>query len=837
LGDDLPTRPERDWQTSDGRCLDSGATNGMERPSMSMSLEEKPTMSGPDTAGILNALPGLVWTTDRTGSVSYANSRFADFAGLMLDQGVSRHWSSFLHPDDQPVIVRARKDAQKAAAQFLVAARLRRWDGQFRWFDLTAAPLMGTGENVCWLATERFDRDDNRIGDFNSGLRCFLNSLSLQALLLTPGLELEFANDAALRWYGFAPGVPLQGRSVTTNPGKLKEIAFKSVARHGGDEAGAFSYQAFSADGTLRWLEAHVTPIREQTGELAGYCLLQTDRQDIQDDSFLLSEEMGILEMVARGAPSAGVLQRLCDVVEELVPDVVCGFLELSLDRKLFRMGAATRLLGEFREIFDGKSVISDRNPCSTAALTKRTVEITNLAKSDHRETSMGEIMLANGLNYCQAIPILSPYGNTAGIFAILRRQQKNFEPREQQIIDRAKHIAAISIDRTRHEEALVRRETQVERSQAQLIAAQRISSTGSFTSDIERDENIWSEEFYRIFDLDPEIEPSIDAVRERVHPEDLELFNFEMKRGFAGEDADFVFRIIRKDASVRFIRGLARVTHYVGDHPVFMGTVQDITETRRAEDALRRGEEALLKAREELAHVSRVMTVSALTTSIAHEVSQPLTGILANANACVRLLALDPPNIASATDTARRTIRDAVRATEVIKRLRAMFNRQSPAMEEIFLNEIAREVIALSARDMREKFIVLEARLTPELPPVIGDRVQLQQVILNMVLNGIEAMAEIEGRPRRLLVRTALASEGMLTLSILDAGVGIAADAANKMFEPFFTTKRDGMGIGLSISRAIIENHGGRMWAMSNDGPGSTFAFSLPSLGKPTDR
>lgn len=220
-------------------------------------------------------------------------------------------------------------------------------------------------------------------------------------------------------------------------------------------------------------------------------------------------------------------------------------------------------------------------------------------------------------------------------------------------------------------------------------------------------------------------------------------------------------------------------------------------------------------------------MTISALTTSIAHEVSQPLSGILANANACVRLLALDPPNIASATDTARRTIRDTMRATEVIKRLRAMFSRQSPPMEKIDLNEIAREVIALSARDMREKFIVLEARLAPELPPVTGDRIQLQQVILNMVLNGIEAMAETEERPRRLLVRTALVSEDILTLSISDAGVGIAADAADKMFEPFFTTKRDGMGIGLSISRSIVENHGGRMWAMSNDGQ----AQPLPSL------
>jgi C4-dicarboxylate-specific signal transduction histidine kinase len=465
------------------------------------------------------------------------------------------------------------------------------------------------------------------------------------------------------------------------------------------------------------------------------------------------------------------------------------------------------------------------------AALAKTTIEITNLNESDHRKTRMGEIMLANGLNYCRAIPILSPYGNIAGIFVILSHQRPHLAPTEQQIVDRAKLIAAISIDRIRHEEALLSKETQVERSRAQLAAAQQISSTGSFTSDIQRAENVWSEEFYRIFDLDPDIDPDVDAVRERVHPEDLQLFDLEMKRAFAGDDSDFVFRIIRRDASIRFIRGLARISRYIGDHPVLLGTVQDITETRRAEDALRRREEALLKAREELAHVSRVMTISALTTSIAHEVSQPLSGILVNANACVRLLALDPPNVASATDTAQRTIRDATRATEVVKRLRAMFNRQSPALEEINLNEIAREVIVLSSRDMREKSIVLEAKLNPELPPVSGDRTQLQQVILNMVLNGIEAMAEIEGRPRRLLVETAMACKEMLTLSIVDAGVGIAADAVDKMFEPFFTTKRNGMGIGLSISRSIIENHGGRMWAVTNDGPGATFAFSLPSL------
>ncbi|MBY5794911.1 PAS domain-containing sensor histidine kinase [Rhizobium leguminosarum] len=797
---------------------------------MSISLNEQATPTEPDAALILDHLPGLVWTTDETGTISYCNARFGEYAGIDFGLSRSSHWASVLHPDDVIFAVQYGRSARWTEGHAVINARLRRNDGEFRWFELAASPLADGGK-VCWLGTELHESASERAQEeIESRFRRFLNCLSLPALLITPALELEFANHAALRWYGFRPEGSEQVTSADMESRKFDEILLPLKAYMEGEQTAVVSYQAQHADGTLRSLEAQVVPIIDKSGELTNYVVLQNDVQDSRDAAYLFGKEMKILDMVARGTPSARVLQELCNVVDDLIPDLLCCFLELSLDRKFFRMGAAPRLPSEFREIFDRKSVAADKNACSVAALSKKAVEIQNLGESDHRDTSMGQFMLANKLNYCHAIPILSPFGNTAGIFAILRHQYTELKPHELQIIDRAAHIAGISIDRTRHEEALVKRETQFERSQAQLVAAQRISSTGSFTSDIQRDENIWSEEFYRIFDLDPKLAPSIDAVRERIHPEDLERFNVEMQRGLTGEGSDFVFRIIRTDASVRFIRGLAKVTRYVGDHPIFMGTVQDITETKRAEDALRRGEEALLKAREELAYVSRAMTISALTTSIAHEVSQPLSGILANANACVRLLALDPPDIATAADTARRTIRDTMRATEVVKRLRAMFSRQAPTMEEIDLNEIAREVIALSARDMRERSILLESRLASGLPSVRGDRIQLQQVILNLVLNGIEAMAEIEGRPRRLLVLTS-PDEDMLTLSIVDAGVGIAADSAERLFEPFFTTKRNGMGIGLSISRSIIENHGGSMWATPNDGPGTTVAFSIPKI------
>ncbi|WP_246622064.1 ATP-binding protein [Rhizobium laguerreae] len=577
------------------------------------------------------------------------------------------------------------------------------------------------------------------------------------------------------------------------------------------------------------------------------YCWVAVERNKRAGDNFiiqrvedsgqaghLIASETEILEMVARGAATAEVFDKVCRLVEELIDDCFCCILELSLDRRHFRFGAAPRLPGEFKGVFDGSEVAAGLGPCGLAATSRRSVEVPDCASDALAGTAEGRLMLLNGFNVCQAKPILSPYGNTAGVFTIYRQRYAAFSLFEQQVVDRAINIIGISIDRTRHEEALVRRETQVRRSQAQLLAAQRISSTGSFTFDIQKNECVWSEELYRIFDIDPSLEPDIYAVRKRVYRDDLDKFNGELQRALSGQSIDVTFRIVTSHAALKFLRGLAKISYHVGDNPVLVGTVQDITDFKNAQEALQRGEEALVKAREDLAYVSRVMTISALTASIAHEVSQPLAGILTNANACLRLLALSPPNIQAASETARRTIRDTMRATEIIKRLRAMFARQPSTMEYTDLNELAREVIILSARDMHQKSISVTAQLEPKALLIMGDRVQLQQVILNMLLNARDAMGDIESRPRILTVSTHVDTEESAVLSITDVGIGFPLENADKMFEAFFTTKQDGMGIGLAISRSIIENHGGIMWAEPNDGPGATVAFSIPLRSPP---
>jgi signal transduction histidine kinase len=248
----------------------------------------------------------------------------------------------------------------------------------------------------------------------------------------------------------------------------------------------------------------------------------------------------------------------------------------------------------------------------------------------------------------------------------------------------------------------------------------------------------------------------------------------------------------------------------------------QEIAERRLAEDALG-------KARSELAYVSRVTTLGALTASIAHEVNQPLSGIITNAGTCLRMLASDPPNIDGARETARRTIRDGNRASDVITRLRALFARKAAATEWVDLNEAAREVIALSRDELNGAVVVLRPELADDLPPVLGDRVQLQQVVLNLLLNASDAMSGIEDRPRQLVVRTERDDDDCVRLSVQDSGVGLEPGGADKLFEAFYTTKSHGMGIGLAVSRSIIESHRGRLWAVPNEGHGATFAFSIP--------
>ncbi len=361
--------------------------------------------------------------------------------------------------------------------------------------------------------------------------------------------------------------------------------------------------------------------------------------------------------------------------------------------------------------------------------------------------------------------------------------------------------------------------------SEAFLAEAQRLTNIGSYSWRVATDEITWSEQLYRIYEFETGVPVTLELIRTRVHPEDVSLIEKMVEQARNGRhDFEWQYRLLMPDHSIKHLHAVAHATRDQDGQLEYISAVQDVTARRLAEEARDR-------ARSELTHVARVITLGTMTASIAHELNQPLAGIVTNASTCERMLGTVPPNIDGALETMRRTIRDANRASEVITRLRALFSKKDTAVETVSLNEATREVIALSSTELKRNEVAVRAELAEDLPLVTGDRIQLQQVILNLLRNAADAMSTIDDRPRHLVITTEQDEGNRVRLSVKDVGVGFAPQAADKLFEGFYTTKNHGMGIGLTVSRSIIESHHGSLWAETNDGPGATFSFSIPCM------
>ena len=652
---------------------------------------------------IVDALPGLVWTARLDGHVDFLNQRWCEYTGLSVDEAYGRGWQTAIHPDDLPELLERWRSILASRESREMEARLRRFDGEYRWFLFHTNPLIdASGQVVKWCGMNT-DIEDRRRSEETQRAHWWLSSSAREhhfrsvgddipglATLMTPAGEVEIANRQVLEYFG-ATLKELKGWAIadTVHPDDLPDIL---AAWTGAVESG-HPYDAVArlrrADGVYRWFHTHGFPLRDTDGRIVLWYLLQTDVDDRKRSEALLAGEKQLLEMVAGGHSMSEILEAICRLVESTAGGCYCSVLLTDPSGTRVEHGAAPSFPASFINSIIGRPLKIDEGPCGLAVRLNEQVIVADLT-TETRWPDLRRLILAHGLRSCWSTPISSAAGKILGTFGVYYREPKTPTSLHQSLLEQFKHIARIAIER-------------------------------------------------------------------------------------------------------------------------------------------RLSEEALSKVRSELAHVARAQSLGVLTASIAHEVNQPLSGIITNANTCLRMLAADPPNVDGARETARRTIRDGNRAADVVTRLRALFSRKDATTEPVDLNEAAREVIALSWSELQRSRVILRPELAEILPPVTGDRVQLQQVILNLLLNAAEAMSSVNDRARQLVIRTERDEGDRVRLTVQDAGVGLDPQAADKLFEAFYSTKSGGMGIGLSVSRSIIERHHGRLWAAPNDGPGATFAFSIP--------
>jgi PAS domain S-box-containing protein len=370
------------------------------------------------------------------------------------------------------------------------------------------------------------------------------------------------------------------------------------------------------------------------------------------------------------------------------------------------------------------------------------------------------------------------------------------------------------------------RAEEALRRSESYLAEAQRLTQTGSWAWRVAGGDALHlSEEWYRIYGCDPQKGLSAwEQKVQRIHPEDRAKWQRAIDRAI-GEKSDYEvqIRIVLPDGTVKYIHTIGHpVLNASGDAVQFVGSSMDISASKRAEEALR-------QAQTDLAHVSRVTTMGELTASLAHEVNQPITAVVTNANTCLRWLAAKPPNVEEARAAAMRIVNDGKRGAEIINRIRLPFKKGAPQRELVDVNEVIRDIIVLLRSEATRHSIFVRTELAADLPEVVGDRVQLQQVMMNLIMNSIDAMRDVDGT-RELIIKSQRAENEQLLVSVSDTGVGLPPQKADQIFNAFFTTKTHGTGMGLRISRSIVETHGGLLWAADNSPRGASFYLTLPA-------
>ena len=742
---------------------------------------------------VIDTIPAAVWSALPDGSNTYANKRFMEYLGPSAEQTAGSGWQTTIHADDLERHVSKWHESVTTGKAHENESRYRRSDGQYRWHLDRGVPLRDEGGNIVkWygVATDIEDRKraEQILQFVSSDLQDSKAKLEEAQRIAHVGYwERDLAteritwSDETYRIFGLKPQedpVDLAALRQKVHPEDREmvshalEEALRAGARYNLD------YRVLRPTGEIRIVHSTGDVTRDESGRpyrMFGTVQDITDRkraeEAFQRSQFYINEGQRVAHMGSWAFNPTGFFEHWSGElfrIYGLDPQNGAPTLEqyLATVHPLDRDFMANTI----------KRMLRERSGCDVR---KRIV------RPD------GELRYIR----CVGIPVV-----------------------EGEIL---KGFLGTAIDTT--EQELLNQE--LERRQAHLTEAQRLTQTGSWAWRIaDRGPVNVSTEWYRIFGFDSaEVPPALDQYLERVHPEDRLKCRDSIERAIVEKtDYDQEYRILLPNGVMKWIHTVGHpVLSDTGDLEQFIGSSTDITERKLAEQE----REKLRQLEADMAHINRVSTLGEMAASLAHEIKQPIAAAITSANSCVEWLSHDPPNLDRARAAVARIDKYGNRAAEIIDRMRSFYRKSPPQRELVDVNGIIHEMLTLLEGEATRSAIAMRTDLCAELPRIMVDRVQLQQVFMNLMLNAIEAMTDSGGE---LTVKSEL-QDSHLQFSISDTGVGLPTEKLDQIFSAFFTTKPQGSGMGLAISRSIVESHGGQLWASANSGGGATFHFTLP--------
>jgi PAS domain S-box-containing protein len=771
---------------------------------------------------VLEDLPVLSALMDASGRLEFANRQLLEYLGKPLEELKDWGNAGLIHPDDSPGVLEAWSRALQSGKPLDIEYRNRRADGVYRWFQTRGSPIRDAEGHIVFWHIVPLDIDDRKRAELELAGEKRLLEMIASGRPLADVLDAlcRFFETAAtdclcgvypIDWNGptfqnaVAPSLPasyiapMEGLPVRLDVapcGVAAQTRTQVIVEDIGSDSRwrDSSYQAHVLAHALRSVWS--TPVSSLDGRVLGtFCIYG--------------------RTPATPSPHQQELIAQVTHIASIALDRERKEAELKRSEAFLAQGQRLTLTGSlWWKTSTGEITWSEESYRLLEYPVTVTPTVELILKRCHPEdVPLVQEKVASGIrdgvNMDFEHRLVMPNGVVKHVHVVM--QNVGFDSGAPEFVGAITDITEWKLA-----------QEQLRQSETYLAEAQKLSLTGSVGWSVADDRHVWSDETYRIFGYHPSTLITFPLILQRVHPEDLELVRQALVEAPDGGDFDYEYRLLMPDGSVKYLHLVAHGMRDRNGRLEYIGAVQDVTQQRRSE-------EALARLRSELAHVSRVTSLGTLAASVAHEVSQPLSGIITNASTCLRMLAGEPPNVDGARETARRTIRDGQRASEVITRLRALFARKSPAIELVDVNEATREVMALSRSELQRSRTTIRMELAEDLPLLMGDRVQLQQVIMNLLRNASEAMSGVDDRPREVVIRTAHDEDERAVLSVQDTGSGFEAHSAEELFDAFYTTKQHGMGIGLSVCRSIIESHCGRLWAVPNEGPGVTFSFSIP--------